>query len=86
MSAPDLPDTVTMHVTIYTPATALFLVPAHYDTTTRKLVSATIDGHAVPRAVLARMLQPDMFARIAELPRGTINALIAEAMAEGDAA
>jgi hypothetical protein len=74
----DIPDTVTVYVTIRTPATCLFQVPAVYDGYIATLISVEVEGHTVPRAALARLLHPDMFAQIARLSKTQLAAVLAE--------
>lgn len=73
----DIPDTVTIFVTIYTPATTLFRVPALYDGYTGDLISFEVEGCTITRAALARLLHPEMFARLVRLSKDRLAAVIA---------
>lgn len=74
----DIPDTVTVYVTINTPATTLFQVPALHDGYSGDLISVEIEGCTITRAALARTLHPEMFVRIARLSKTQLAAVIAE--------
>ena len=74
----DIPDTVTVYVTIPTPATTLFQVPALHDGYSGDLIAVVIEGCTITRAALARMLHPEMFVRLSRLSKAQLAAVIAE--------